>query len=564
MRFSSLLLGALLKGHVAAKPTPTIIGDGVLVNISSSPSGSDIQPRSNDDSTSKTYTYFHDGASYIAIHFSAFDFPLGCSMKISDNDGGQSYHLTRKGTYDQGNFWPRQVNGDTMLLTQTCDEPNKMSEAFFQIDEVVHGYAEAKDNDVEQKSICGANDKKNAICFKDTHKTIYDKARAVARVVMSGKGMCTGWLVTGTNLMLTNEHCIATDAVAKNSNVEFMREEPKCGVNGSPQGGEIFQISGLVKVNAAWDFALIQVDTSDGRDPAAKYGYLELENRKPPVGEEIFIPQHAGGRPKELGFEDSAQSDKKCKVKGYGRGCSSEDMKYTCDTEGGSSGSPVLSRDTNKVVALHHCGGGCNGNLGAPIYKFYDMLDLGSSAPTGSSKPTPMPTTGSPVASPTVAPSLPSSSFGPTPSSYRTGEPTGSDGSPTKSPTRSPSGSPSGSPTKSNQDKCNGKSKKECKTLKEFCSFGKNKIPGPCGPKKGKYKHNCSQYRNSKECSNDNNHKGLCVMKDGSCTHVCTDLDTKPCKQFKTDPNDGDGKKTCKAPKKKNPCKGCVPKDCGS
>jgi lysyl endopeptidase len=33
------------------------------------------------------------------------------------------------------------------------------------------------------------------------------------------------------------------------------------------------------------------------------------------------------------------------------------DLSYLCDTAGGSSGSPVLSRDTDKVIALHHFGG---------------------------------------------------------------------------------------------------------------------------------------------------------------------------------------------------------------
>jgi len=30
---------------------------------------------------------------------------------------------------------------------------------------------------------------------------------------------------------------------------------------------------------------------------------------------------------------------------------------YNADTQGGSSGSPVLSATDNAVVALHHCGG---------------------------------------------------------------------------------------------------------------------------------------------------------------------------------------------------------------
>jgi len=572
MRFSSLLIGAILQGHVAAQTArgPTIIGDSVTITISPDSSGSYIKPSTNLDGSSKTYQYSHLGSSYIAVHFKEFDFPSGCFMEISDKSGGQSYQLTGKGTFDQGTFWPRQVNGDTILLTQTCDEAGKMSDAIFEIDKVTHGHYETKNKEVETESICGTDDKKNAICFKSSHETIYGKSRAVGRVVIGGGGLCTGWLVSGSNLMLTNEHCIATDSVAKNSNIEFMREEPRCGVNGAPEGGEKFQISGLVKVNAAWDFALLQIDTSDGSDPAAKYGYLELDNRKPAVGELLYIPQHPGGRPKELGFEDSNEADKKCKVKGYGRGCSSEDMRYSCDTEGGSSGSPVLSRVTNKVVALHHCGGGCNGNLGAPIYKFYDMLELGSSAPTVSPKPTVRPTTVAPTGVPSTAPSAPSSSFGPTPVAYGTGEPTGNNGS-TKSPTTSPSGTPSetpsetpsASPTKAKQDVCKGKNKRQCKKVKESCSFGKAKIFGECVAKKKKYEHDCTEYINSSECSSDNNHGGLCEMKGESCSHVCDGFAKRQCVRFKTDPNDGDGNKTCKAPKKKNPCKGCQPNNCG-
>jgi hypothetical protein len=119
--------------------------------------------------------------------------------------------------------------------------------------------------------------------------------------------------------------------------------------------------------------------------------HLEVENRKAVVDEPIFIPQHPGARPKEFGIEDSNHNGE-CKVKGFGAGCSPEDMRYTCDTEGGSSGSPVLSRENYKVIALHHCGGGCNGNLGSPIYQYYDDIAeyLGPAGPT--TQPTAAPT----------------------------------------------------------------------------------------------------------------------------------------------------------------------------
>jgi len=121
------------------------------------------------------------------------------------------------------------------------------------------------------------------------------------------------------------------------------------------------------------------------------------DNRKPPANEQIYIPQHPGGRPKEIGVFDSNHNGN-CRVLRYSGGCAPEDMRYTCDTEGGSSGSPVLSRTNNKVVALHHCGGGCNGNLGAPIYQFYNQIQgfIQPPAPVPSSSPT-----DSPTASPT-------------------------------------------------------------------------------------------------------------------------------------------------------------------
>jgi V8-like Glu-specific endopeptidase len=41
----------------------------------------------------------------------------------------------------------------------------------------------------------------------------------------------------------------------------------------------------------------------------------------------------------------------------YNGYASNTDVSYYCDTDGGSSGSPVISRRTNEVIALHHFGG---------------------------------------------------------------------------------------------------------------------------------------------------------------------------------------------------------------
>jgi len=179
-----------------------------------------------------------------------------------------------------------------------------------------------------------------------------------------------------------------------------MAEESKCAVGSSDGSGMsdrnpdgIYDGTSLLKFSATWDYALIQLSGN----PANIYGFLELDNRKATIDEEIYIPQHPGARPKEIGVFDSNHNGN-CKVKGYRQGCAPEDMRYSCDTEGGSSGSPVLSRTNNKVIALHHCGGGCNGNLGAPIYKFYDEIKAFIAPTTPTSSPTTSPT-GSPVTS---------------------------------------------------------------------------------------------------------------------------------------------------------------------
>merc|ERR1712226_636527 len=146
-----------------------------------------------------------------------------------------------------------------------------------------------------------------------------------------------------------------------------------CSTGGS-NSGDVYGGKRLVKFDSGLDFALIELEpNSDGNHAHETYGYFELDARPPVVGEKIYIPQHAGGRMKQLGIEDTADNTGVCTVLSINQnGCTSGsnvDMRYTCDTEGGSSGSPVVLYGSNKIIGLHHCGGGCNGNMGVMISK---------------------------------------------------------------------------------------------------------------------------------------------------------------------------------------------------
>jgi hypothetical protein len=118
----------------------------------------------------------------------------------------------------------------------------------------------------------------------------------------------------------------------------------------------------LLVDNYTLDFALFTIDNLAAVE---SFGYLELDPRTPVLEEEIYIPQHGSGDPKQFGIDSDMDPTGLCQIQDAirnGRGANT-DTGYWCDTIGGSSGSPVLARSTNKVIAIHHFGTGggvCN------------------------------------------------------------------------------------------------------------------------------------------------------------------------------------------------------------
>jgi hypothetical protein len=115
--------------------------------------------------------------------------------------------------------------------------------------------------------------------------------------------------------------------------------------------------SQMLKTDATLDYTLF---TTAG--DASAIPCLELDNRLPAVGERIYIPGHPSGGVKKLSIASDMDAGGLCAVDAapYPGNSSNSDVAYYCDTTNGSSGSPVLSGDTNKVVSLHHFGGCLN------------------------------------------------------------------------------------------------------------------------------------------------------------------------------------------------------------
>lgn len=124
-------------------------------------------------------------------------------------------------------------------------------------------------------TVCGRDDKRNAICYNETHPEIYSKARPIARLLINGTYACTGWLASSDNILMTNQHCIKDSYDLRNSDFEFMAEEENCSIMSqiersfSPRNfGDIYDGVEVLKVSTDWDYSLIRLSGN----PSSKFG----------------------------------------------------------------------------------------------------------------------------------------------------------------------------------------------------------------------------------------------------------------------------------------------------
>jgi len=324
-------------------------------------------------------TFHWPRASYINIHFTEFDLAPGDYVEISSPDGKYKYRYEGKGKVVRGGkvtlaeFWASHISGDTAIVRfyNTSAEGAQG----FKIDKWARGYESEVINDlfnmaeeISPKDICGDDDKEWAPCYDGT--TIYEKSRPVARLLMNNKKeACTGWLLGSEGHLMTNNHCIENQTDADNTDYEFMAEGAECTTDcsgGMSCPGTVEATSGtLVRTDYELDYSLILLPTN----LTPTYGYLQLRSTMPDIGERIYIPQHPKAKGKQIAVNDD-QTGGYCEVHSADEpGCDARpgpDIGYICDTERGSSGSPVIAYCDDLVVGLHHCLGCPNRSVPIP------------------------------------------------------------------------------------------------------------------------------------------------------------------------------------------------------
>ncbi|MGB3466901.1 MAG: trypsin-like peptidase domain-containing protein, partial [Cyclobacteriaceae bacterium] len=346
--------------------------------------------------------FYSANAGYVKIYFENFDLAPGDYVEITGSDSNETIIYGGKGKVVDANlntisdFWS-QVLFDEKVTLRLYSSGNTVKYNGFEITQVAYGFSEKKMADIFAKSegeesICSGDNKEQIVCYQGTE--IYNKARAVCRLILNGTGLCTGWLLGSEGHLMTNNHCIGSSSTAQNTDYVFNYQNSNCSGTIASTSDVVATSATFIKTSSSLDYTLVRLPVN----PTSTYGYLSISPDVASAGDRIYIPQHPGGRRKEVAVNTGSGV---ATVNCSGSNCGSRVVTYFADTEGGSSGSPVIDYNSNLVIAIHNTGGCPNGSNGRS-----DQLisSIGSDMPAngvggGGVDPDPDPTCSSTVSS---------------------------------------------------------------------------------------------------------------------------------------------------------------------
>jgi hypothetical protein len=158
------------------------------------------------------------------------------------------------------------------------------------------------------------------------------------------------------NTMITNNHCVDNQTEVSTVQALFNYRRTTCGGFGTASTST-YAGGTFLKTHVGLDYTLLTLQGN----PEAIWGEYVATTKTPTISMLITIPQHPGGGLKRIGYWKETSHTARCNVATvnatYAGSTTGSQMGYDCDTQGGSSGSPVLEASTGRVIGLHHFGG---------------------------------------------------------------------------------------------------------------------------------------------------------------------------------------------------------------
>ena len=347
-----------------------------------------------------THMVHERDAGFLKVHFREFNLHPGDELRVFSGSGRLIETLTGQGPKNLGSFWSLSAFGETLILDLQTQQDYEQPP--FVVDKVLVGDArmlEPADPLNQPESICQPADYDDVICHQGDAGKWSNIWASVGVMTVGNTGptlWCSGSNVSPNNYLLTNQHCIETQAACDTSEFVFKYYRTDCNTGAVPTADWVSYRCDQVVAQSPYDGfcdpILTNLDFTLSTvigDPAATFGYVEPDPTPVTSGEDIYIVQHPNGRPHEIAHGGGAN----VVVDGT-------TLRYydTLDTEGGSSGSPIYREIDDKLIGLHHCGGcdtpgtGNRGMLMSDIYPLIEeflcspALSLGSAASDGLSE----------------------------------------------------------------------------------------------------------------------------------------------------------------------------------
>ncbi|WP_437928448.1 serine protease [Sorangium sp. So ce291] len=320
------------------------------------------------------------GATFVRVHFKDFALAKGDVVTVSSPDGTQSFRYEDRGPNGDGDVWAFAIDGEAAIVELHSSTGGGHG---FSIADIGHGTIALAPGPVSSGEatprsaplarrpsggtpdiVCASEGREDIAC----HSELDLQQRPVARLsFVKGTGvyLCTGWLIATGDLerttLITNNHCLSTQDETNTLEARFGYQHTDCpgatmGAYERVMGGSLLKTNSRTRARSrgGLDYTLIRLPGN----PQATWGVLTPTTRAPSAGDDIYFIQHPGGRPKQVGYWKDAAHTLPCEIDAidqtYSGTVARSQIGYSCDSEGGSSGSPIIDAESDEVVGLHH------------------------------------------------------------------------------------------------------------------------------------------------------------------------------------------------------------------
>ncbi len=288
-----------------------------------------------------------DNSNFLRLHFTGIrlEGPGKGKVRVISEGGDVLAQWTFTEFAARGERWTRMLP-EGYAVVQAMREGDQPVRLQFTIKEAAR---ESKGGTVLSRQDPNHIRDKDVSAYAD-NAAIMGVARSVAKLsfpVGDKLATCTGFMVTA-DLLLTNHHCVSSIDTCFGTVAIFGYQR---NATGQVLPTKQYDCIAVIATSKVRDYSLLQIDGSPGA--ATEWGVLRFAPSPALTDSQaLYMVQHSSGEPKRVALDDCYVTTPKA---GGTVASLKSDFGHKCDTESGSSGSPVLDR-SHRVVGLHHLG----------------------------------------------------------------------------------------------------------------------------------------------------------------------------------------------------------------